>query len=153
MSADRIEALERQLKRLQRVTAVLAIGFVWLVAWRLVPGPPVSEAREFRMVDAGRRVRGAMSILDDGRPVLRLNDINGKARAMLYLDRERGGGLRFIDTDGEHRVEMFLPRSGDPEVRLNNAKGALRTRLMLANPGQPALQALDDEGSEIATFP
>lgn len=153
MNDDRVAVLERQVRKLRRLTAVLAIGFVWLVAWRLVPGPDTVEAREFRMRDASGALRGALAILDDGRPLLRLNDVNGKARAMLYVNRERGGGLRIMDTDGERRIEMELHATGEPEMRISDPNGRTRTLIRLDQPEKPSIVVLDEGGAALWSSP
>lgn len=146
MDPAHIDVLERKVKKLQRVTAMLAAGFLLLLIWRLLPGPPVLDARGFRMRDARGIVRGALTMLDDHRPVLRLNDENGKARAMLYLNRERGGTFRLTDPDGVNRLSLLLTRDGRPEVRLDDPAGRTRTRLGLTGPEGPALAVGDSAG-------
>jgi hypothetical protein len=150
---DRVEVLERQLKRLQRFTVVLGIGFVWLIVWRLVPGPATVEAHEFRLRDGDGAIRGGLQILDDGRPVLRLNDMNGKARAMLYLNQERGGGLRLMDSTGERRLEAALERDGAAEVRISDEAGQVRTWVRLAGPERPGIVVVGEGGNPIWTSP
>jgi len=146
MDADRIAVLERELSRLQRVTAMLAAGFLLLLVWRLLPGPPALEAREFRLRDARGAVRGALGMLDEERPMLRLNDVNGKARALLYLNPDRGGTLRLLDTGGESRLAFLLTDDGRPEIHVADAGGRTRTWLGLATAHRAALIVGDSAG-------
>jgi hypothetical protein len=146
MDLDRVGLLERKVARLQRVTVILAAGFLLLLVWRLLPGPAAIDAREFRLRDGHGVIRGALTMLDEHRPVLRLNDENGKARAMLYLNRERGGTFRLTDPDGVNRLSLLLTEDGWPEVRLDDPVGRTRTRLGLTGADRPALSVGDSLG-------
>jgi hypothetical protein len=152
MESGRVSELERKLNRLQRVTAMLAIGFGLLLVWRLLPGPETIDAREFRLRDAQNRIRGGLMMLEDGRPVLRLNDVNGRANVMLYLDQEQGGGLRFTSA-GTHRAQLLLTRDGWPELRLADASGRTRTFVGLERSDRPAFLATDSLGSRSGAPP
>lgn len=146
MDADRVVTLERKIAQLQRVTAMLAAGFVLLLVWRLLPGPPAVEAREFRVRDGSGTVRGALGMLDEQRPMLRLNDVNGKARALLYLNPGRGGTFRLIDPDGQSRLSLLLTEDGRPLAMIADSTGVPRTVIGLAVADRPAIMVGDSAG-------
>lgn len=147
MDDERLATLERKLSRLQRVTVMLAAGFVLLLVWRLVPPPPVIEAREFRLRDRGGAFRGALGMLDESRPMLRLNDLNGRARALLYLNPERGGTFRLLDQEGESRLALLLMEDGRSEIVMNDPRDGSWTRLAVPSPARPALATGDSAGA------
>jgi hypothetical protein len=153
MNPSRIDDLERQIKRLQRVTIMVVVGFLLLLIWRLLPGPDTLEAKEFVMRDDSGAIRGALMMLDDGRPTLRLNDKNGSARAMLYLYPERGGGLRFTDTNSQHRLQLLLTREGSPELRIEGPDGRTRTQIGMTRSDQPSISIRDDSGRPVWASP
>ncbi len=153
MDSERIAVLERQVNRLQRVTVMLGAGFLLLLVWRLVPSSPTVTARQFLMKDASGVIRGALMMLDDGRPTLRLNDKNGRPRTMLYLNPDAGGALRFTDLRGHHRLQLLLTPEGEPEIRFENRDGVTRTRLGLTVAHRPAISIADPEGRPVWASP
>jgi hypothetical protein len=145
--------LEQRIRRLERVVAILALGFALLIVWRILPGKPVVEAREFLMRDGKGVIRGALLMLADGRPALRLNDVNGKARAMLYLNPEAGGALRLTDLNGDQRAVLELSESGLPQLRLNDENGSVRTLVRPGAESRPAIVLIGENRKTVWSSP
>ena len=77
--------------------------------------------------------------------MLRLNDRHGKARAMLYLNPDRGGNLRFTDTTGYHRLQMMLHEDGTPQISIFNEAGRTRTYIGIGDETRPAIRIRDQD--------
>ena len=140
----RLEALEAEVRRLRRFVPMLAAGFVLLLAWRFIPGPSTIEARHFIVRDENGQRRAEMAVLEDGRPTFRLNDEEGKARTMWYLNPDRGGNLRFTDLNGNHRLQMMLSAEGEPRIWVCNEDGRAQTHVGLGHAGAPAITISDE---------
>ncbi|OGF12860.1 MAG: hypothetical protein A2W00_04010 [Candidatus Eisenbacteria bacterium RBG_16_71_46] len=135
---DRIAALERRARRLEALVAILAVGYLVLLAWRLLPRPEMS-AQKFSVRDRGGMIRAELSLGDGGTPSLRLNDAAGKARAMLLLRADGSTTLRFTDARGENRAQLLLRPDGSPLLRLSGPGDDALTEVQTVEGGAPAL--------------
>lgn len=142
---DRLLRLEAEVRRLRRFVPMLVAGFALLLIWQFIPGPATIEARRFLVRDEQGVSRAEMVVGPEGRPMFRLNDRFGKARAMFYLNPERGGNLRFTDTTGYHRLQMMLRETGEPQIWLGNEGGRTRTYVGIGDHTTPAFQAAGED--------
>lgn len=150
---DRIEKLERQNRRLFALTAALTMGFVLIVAWRLLPAEPSLEATRFALRGADGVDRGTFEIAGDGTPQVRLNDPAGKARALLFVRNEGEVVLRMIGRDGEERVQLWVNSLGTPVFQMADSTGRTRIGMGLSNAGDASLVLNDPAMREVARLP
>jgi hypothetical protein len=131
-------SLERRVERLTAAVAVLATGFALAVVWVLVPRQELT-ASHFTLRDANGSRRGALEIRDDGSPIIRLNDVSG--RAMLYGAVLPDGSPRFrlADSAGLSRVVLEIHPGGVPHAQLLDANGRTGVDAWLEADGRPEL--------------
>src|SRR6185436_21080722 len=117
LSADhRLSRLERSQKKLQGITALLALLVIALAAWQFLPTNPVIHARGFVLRDERRRDRAELTTWEDGTVVFRMNGKNEKARALWRLHPDGALSLKFADGDGDSRAELALDARGNPSL-------------------------------------
>ncbi len=150
---DRIEKLERQNRRLFALTAALTMGFLLIVAWRLLPADPSFEGTRFALRGADGVNRGAFEIAGDGTPQVRLNDTAGKARAMLFVRSEGDIVLRMTGREGQDRVQLWVNSLGTPTLQMADSTGRTRIGMGLSNAGVPSLVLNDPALREVARLP
>lgn len=156
--AARLEALERDNRRLQRygmllivaMAVLLALGVVLVYSTRTVT--PEVAAQRFIIKDASGGVRGAwgvaadsslrwvlqdaagrprikLSLLNDGSAGLSMTDSMGRPRAVFALDAADGGSLVFADAQGRTRAVLGVSPDGAANVVFADQNGATRAGL------------------------
>ena len=136
-----LQRLERSQKKLQGITAVLALLVVALAAWEFLPSTPTVRARAFVLKDDQKRDRVEISTWEDGTVVFRMNGTNEKARVLWRLHPDGALSLKFADPDGDGRAELRLDGDGTPSLLFGDEGGHVRTWLGIAGEDGPALRA------------
>ncbi len=137
-SEIRLERLERRVRRLGGVTAMLACGWLVLIVWNFAPRPRL-DAREFAVRDSAGRRRAALMVRDDGLPALRLDDANGQPRLYAMLRADGTPVLRLSDSAWVHRARFEVDEAGRPRVVLADSTGHTRVQLALDAQGNGVL--------------
>jgi hypothetical protein len=112
----RIEALERQGRRLKQLCAILAVAFAGLGAAQAVALKPIAASR-FMLVDDNDRTRAELetSVPGSGRggvnPLLEFLDESGRTRLRIGIG-QRGPTIETVDENGKTREYL-----GGPAVR------------------------------------
>jgi hypothetical protein len=121
-------ALERRVRRLGGLVAMLGCGWLVLLAWMLAPRPRL-EAREFVVFDSTGTRRASLGLRDDGSPVLHLDDARGRPR--IYAVVLPGGrpSLRLTDSAWVHRATLETSEDQRPRLDLRGADGRVLARL------------------------
>jgi predicted nucleic acid-binding Zn ribbon protein len=163
--AARLEALERDNRRLQRFGMLLIVGMAVLLALGVVlvytsrsVAPEVS-ARSFVLRDADGTVRGVwgvaqedsslrfvlqdpagrprirMSLLGDGSAGISLIDSAGQRRAVFALEASEGGSVVLADNTGRTRTVLGVSPDGAATVVFADRNGATRAGLGVDNRG------------------
>ena len=140
---QRILLIEGRYRRLQTVLAVVGLVACARIAAHFLPGPSTLVASRWLLLDRSQAVRAEMTTEMDGGVLLRLNNANGKARAMWKLERDGSGVLRMSDEQGFNRFEVAMDREGTPLLVLTGADGHTRTRLGLYEAGSPGIMLFD----------
>ena len=130
--------LERRIDRLTAAVAVLAVGFVLIIVWALVPRRELTASHFTLRDDKGAR-RGALEIRGDGSPIFRLNDSTG--RAMLYGAVQPNGAPRFrlADSRGFSRIVLEMHPGDMPHAQLLDENGRTGVDAWLEPNGRPGL--------------
>lgn len=154
----RLEALERDNRRLRRYGALLVVGMAMLLGLVVVlvytrrTVTPEIAAQRFILRDASGAVRGAwgvaedsslrlvfqdqagrprikVSLLNDGSAGISLADSGGKPRAVFALEASEGGSLVFADAAGRPRTVLGVSADGAANVVFADRNGATRAGL------------------------
>lgn len=119
---DRVELLEREVRRLRRLVTGLAVAGVAIVGVGAVQRVPDRlEARSFVLVDA------------QGRPAARL-DVEGNSP-----------GLRLLDAEGKPRAILSM-LGGRPQLVLASPEDGAMVGLSINARGEPGFLAIDGGG-------
>lgn len=137
-SEIRLERLERRVRRLGGVTAMLACGWLVLIVWNFAPRPRL-DAREFAVRDSAGRRRAALMVRDDGLPALRLDDVNGQPRLYAMLRADGTPVLRLSDSAWVHRARFEIDETGRPRIALADSAGRTKLQLALDEHGEGVL--------------
>jgi hypothetical protein len=156
--AERLEGVEREYRRLKRLTmwlmvvvAILLGLAVSLVVVSSKYGTPGSVAemvasRQFVLRGEDGTIRGVWGTTDSGAVRLVLQDAQGRQRTKLDLLNDGTSGLAFADSTGHPRaVFAFLP--SDETASLVFADGGGKTRSVLGvSAGGSATLVFADRG-------
>jgi hypothetical protein len=153
---ERLTALERDVRRWRRSSAVGLLGalvvIAALVAVRMgAIGRQVVEAQSFVLIDAQGRRRGELVMEEKGAPSLGLYDASGTRKLRLALDAD---GLPRLSMTGPQKTHIWLAVNalGVPEMILHDRQGAQRVELTMDHTGAPALVLLDAAETARAVF-
>jgi hypothetical protein len=127
--AARILQLERRQRRQFGIIILLVLAGLLQVVEHVMPGPGVVFANRFVLRRSGQPPRGEFSIWQDGTPALRLNDDEGKARALWALQADGWLSLRMLDSNYTKRAEIAVEPDGSPHVVLSRDNGHPRVHL------------------------
>ena len=134
--SSRLAALESRVLRLSAIAAMLGVGLALLWAWNVAPRPAL-DAERFMLRDSVGTWRGALMLREDGSPVVRLNDRNGRARVYGVVTPDGLPRFRLIDTTGVSRIVLELTAHGGPSIRLADRTGSTRVQVNLDSTGAP----------------
>jgi len=129
--AGRILQLERRQRRQFGILILLVAVCLIQVAEHLMPGPGEVLAQRFVLRNPGHRPRAELSLWTDGTPAFRLNDDEGKARALWVLRRDGMLSLRMLDSNYTTRAEMLVQPDGSPRVVLYGEHGHSRVNAIV----------------------
>lgn len=115
---QRIEALERENRRLKRAAGgalVVGLGVVFMSQSpaRPKPEPEVIRARKFEVVAANSKTRATLMATSDGLVSLSLFDKEGRLRADLGVEWDGAPSLRLSDAEGT-RAQLSVTEASDP---------------------------------------
>jgi hypothetical protein len=147
----RIEQLERRLRRVTAICAVLAVGFVLGLSSQLLPRPAL-DAQRFMLRDSIGTWRGALMMREDGSPVLRLNDARGKSRLYAVVLPDGNPRLRFTDSTGTHRAILELEQHSRPQLSLLGEDGRLRARVSVDSAGHAVAELVEGGQRRVITL-
>jgi hypothetical protein len=118
----RVEALERENRRLKRV-AVLVAAALTAVAAVGMSAPPTKtlDLGILRIVDSKGKARAVLGVGDEG-PALALLDEKGRLRANLGVARE-GASLDLLDANEQPRAQLIVDEKQEPHLDFTDAKG------------------------------
>jgi hypothetical protein len=156
---QRIDELERQYRRLRRLTTSIVIGVavllglgaaIIMVSARYgMPGTvaKIVSARQFVLRGEDGAVRGMWGTEEDGTLRLMLQDARGRARAKLSLFTDGSSGFTFSDSVGQPRMVFALLPDETASIVLADARGKTRSVLGISAGGNPTLVFADKDGA------
>jgi hypothetical protein len=122
----RLDALERQNRRLRRVLGAASVAVFAVVAvGATAPAPRVIEAEQVLIRDA-----------------------NGRTRAILGLDpASHSAGLAVLGASGARRIGVGVKSDGTAGIALSDERGELRAGLATTPAGKASVSLSDETGS------
>ncbi len=155
----RLEALERENRRLRRYSSYaflglavllgLIVALVWVSGRRGAPGSVAEEvaARRFILRDAVGTIRGAWGIGGDSAVRLVLQDSAGRPRVKLSLLQDGTSGVSFSDPAGRARAVFALLPDQTGSVAFADEAGRTRSVLGISADGSANIVFADRSGS------
>jgi hypothetical protein len=143
---ERLARLERRERRAGAMIAVLGVLCAALAAIALLPLDQTLERERILLVDSQRRSRAELSTWQDGTVAFRLNDLNGRPRALWYVTPTGAIVMRMRDSLGHMRAQMGVDERGEPAISLGGPDGRTRTGMRRITPETPAAFFARDEG-------
>jgi hypothetical protein len=124
--AVRLDALERQNRRLRRVLGGASLAVFAIVAvGATAPAPRVIETEQVLIRDA-----------------------NGRTRAILGIDRaSHSAGLVVLGASGARRIGVGVKSDGTAGIALSDERGDLRAGLATTPAGKATVSVYDENGS------
>ena len=154
----RLEAVERDNRRLRRLGVMMLIGVgillglttaIMVVASRHgLPGtvPQVSEARKFLLRDRDGQVRGAWGTNEEGAAQLLLQDRSGRTRVRITVRPDGASGLAFVDSVNNSRIVVGVLPDESANIVLADPGGKTRAVLGISPTGATTLVFADRGG-------
>lgn len=152
----RLERVERRCRWLVALAVVSTLLCVAILAWQFMPLDSLIEARGFVLRDSNWQPRAELKVRKDDSPVLRLNNRNGRAAAVLTVRDDGAVALRLFDTAETERAEIMLDEHGTPKFSLTGANGRPRVVLTAEETGDAGGQRIvlrDRVGRAVWTAP
>lgn len=157
--ARRLEAVERDNRRLRRLSTMTLLGLaillglttaVMVVAARHgMPGmvPQVAEAKKFLLRDGDGRVRGAWGTNEDGSVQMLLQDAAGRSRLRFSVLRDGSSGLAFVDSANHSRIVVGVLPDESANIVVADQGGKTRAVFGIAPNGATTLVFADRGGT------
>ncbi len=157
--AERLEAVERDNRRLRRLGLMMLVGVgvllglttaIMVVASRHgMPGmvPQVTEAKKFLLRDAEGRIRGAWGTNEEGAAQLLLQDNAGRSRLRFSVLPDGSSGLAFVDSVNNARIVVGILPDESANIVLADPGGKTRAVLGIAPNGSATLVFADRGGA------
>ena len=155
----RLEAVEREHRRLRRystyafVGLAILLGFIVAIVWvsgrQGAPGTVADQvaARQFVLRDKTGAIRGAWGLGDDGAVRLVLQDPAGRQRVKVSLLQDGTAGLSFADTAGRPRAVFAMLADQTGSLAFADEAGKTRSVLGISADGSANLVFADRAGS------
>lgn len=156
---QRLEAVERDNRRLRRLGVMMLVGVgillglttaIMVVASRHgMPGmvPQVTEARKFLLRDPQGRIRGVWGTNEEGAAQLILQDTVGRGRLRVTVLPDGSSGVAFVDSVNHTRIVLGILPDESANIALADPGGKTRTVLGIAPNGSATLVFADRGGS------
>lgn len=156
---DRIELLERRVRRSRYLTVGALATTLLIVATGAQPAPTDAlDVKELRadvvstsnltLRDAQGRARATLRLGQQGEPLIALLDEATKVRLLLTLVQNNHPLIQISNADEEPQLNLFYNRELGAALTMNGTGG--RTLLALPTGGTPRLEFNDAAGA--ATF-
>jgi hypothetical protein len=157
--ARRIEAIERDNRRLRRLSLMMLMGVavllglttaVMVVAARHgMPGmvPQVLEAKKFLLRDTDGRIRGAWGTNGDGSVQMLLQDEVGRTRLRFSVLPDGSSGLAFVDSANHSRIVVGVLPDESANIVIADEGGKTRAVFGVAPNGATTLVFADRGGT------
>jgi hypothetical protein len=151
--AARLEALERDNRRLQRYGMLLIVGMAVLLALGVVlvystrTVSPEVAAQRFVIKDARGAVRGVWGVAGDSSLRWVLQDAAGRPRVRLSLLNDGSTGLSMTDSMGRSRAVFALDAADGSSLVLADAQGRTRAVLGVSPDGAANVVFADQNGA------
>jgi len=154
----RLEAVERDNRRLRRLGLMMLIGVgvllglttaIIVVASRHgLPGtvPQVAEAKKFLLRDREGRIRGAWGTNEEGAAQLLLQDGKGRTRVRITVQPDGGSGLAFVDSVNNSRIVVGVLPDESANIVLADPGGKTRAVLGISPTGATTMDFADRGG-------
>jgi len=143
----RVAALEREVRRLSALAAFTGLGLVFLLVLHFYPQAAALDGRSLTLRDGRGMRRIELGFREDGSPMLRLNNPDQRARAMLFIADNGRAIFRLSDTEGRHRAQLRLEPDGRPGLLMAGPDGRSRVSLGVDLEGAGDLTIRDASGA------
>jgi len=155
----RLEALERENRRLRRYSSYafmglavllgLIVALVWVSGRQGAPGTVAEElaARRFILRDAAGAIRGAWGIGDDSAVRLVLQDSAARPRVKVSLLQDGTSGISFSDPAGRPRAVFAVLPDQSGSMAFADEAGKTRMVLGISPDGSANIVFADRAGS------
>lgn len=120
---DRIATLERRVRWLMSTMTLLTLALIVSLIWQFFPhtGPVVAPG--FVVVDGHGKRRAELGMRSDNTPMLRLDNPEERARAVMFLRNDGSAVLRLSDQAGVNRAELLVNDHGHPMFTMGGPDG------------------------------
>ena len=155
----RLEALERENRRLRRYSTYafmglaillgLIVALVWMSGRQGAPGTVADQvaARQFVLRDKTGAIRGVWGLGEDGAVRLALQDQAARPRVKVSLLQDGTAGLSFADSAGHPRAVFALLPDQTGSVAFADEAGRTRSVLGISADGSANIVFADRSGS------
>jgi hypothetical protein len=114
VAKERIERLERDMRRLREGMLVLAIALIATFAWSVVQATPGElTLRRLAIVDDDGKERIVAATRPEGDADLSYYDTNGKLRISAGTHPEGDANVQHFDPDGRQRINLGTGPAGE----------------------------------------
>lgn len=148
--ASRIAALERDVRRLHAIAAFTGLGLLLMLVLHFYPQATTLDGRSLILRDARGMRRVELGFREDGSPMLRLNNPDQRARAMLFVADDGRAAFRLSDAQGAHRAQVMLEPDGRPLLVLAGRDGRSLASMSVTPEGAGDLSIRDASGAQAA---
>jgi hypothetical protein len=141
--ASRVRRQNRWLKRALTV-AMVTLPVLFMMRGGTSQGSQKEIVAESFVVMSGTHVRARLSLEDDGRVGLRLNDQAGKQRVIVGVFPGGEPTVAMFGDDGTRRLDLTIASSGG-WIRFMDRNGRIRVGMVIKD-GFGAIDILDESG-------
>ena len=142
--SNRLSQLERRVRWMSSLLTFVTLGFVLLMMWTFVPRRHRIDAPSFVVRDSKGVSRAELGMWED-RPMIRLNNDAGKARAMMFVKDDGSATFRLSDKDGNHRLQLTLDETGIPSLVMANPEGRSMVAIQVEGDGRSTMALRDQD--------
>lgn len=152
----RLEAVERENRRLRRLSGVLLAGLAILLgltasllavyARQAGATADVVQAQRFVLRDGDGLIRAVLGVQPDGSTRFALQDRDGRPRLQLTLLGDGSPGIALKDRDGRNRAVLALPPDDMAQIVFADREGYNRASLGLSVDHGSTLMLADPTG-------
>ena len=119
----RIAQLERRVRWLMSMVTLMVLALVVSLIWQFFPHTGPVYAPGFVVIDGHGKRRAELSMRSDNTPMLRLDNPEERARAVMFLRKDGSAVLRLSDQAGVNRAELLVNDAGQPMFTLGGPDG------------------------------
>jgi hypothetical protein len=150
VAKERIQRLERDMRRLREGMLVLAVAMIVTLAWSLTRSTPDElKLRRLAIVDGHGNERIVAATRSDGGAGVSHYDLEGKMRIHAGIESAGDAAVQHLDSNGTQRITAGTGPAGDAALKESESSAKGRVGVFRFPDGYSGIAVAGSDGESV----